>query len=244
MTTNADVQASSREARAAEPVRGAALSGAKVLVISDEPLQGFGMRALLESLGVAATFAETATRARRMLMGRHEIVVWIADRFDADALAGAETLWTRQPDLGFCLVANAVDARVLRSLLEHDAEHFAFVARRHHPGADDLLHALDRVASGHGVLEGSALRRIFTREDEGGVQLERLSDPEREVLELLAEGLRNCEIALRLWKSEKTVEKHIGRVFEKLELNSTSRPYIDRRVCAARMFLLQASSVD
>jgi DNA-binding NarL/FixJ family response regulator len=242
MTTPVDAQASTTEALATTPLRGAALWEVRLLVISHEPLQGLAMKTLLESLGMDATFAETPARARRMLMDRQEIVVWIADRFDLEALSETEKLWARQERLGFCLVANAVDARVLRALLDHDAERFAFVARRQNPGAHDLLHALERVASRHGLLEGSALQRILADADGHPVELERLTDTEREVLKLLAEGWRNCEIARRLWKSEKTIEKQISRVFEKLELNSPAR--IDRRVSAARIFLSQSSSIE
>jgi DNA-binding CsgD family transcriptional regulator len=76
------------------------------------------------------------------------------------------------------------------------------------------------------------------------VQLDRLSPAEREVLMLLADGLRNREIARRLWKSEKTIEKHVGNVFHKLDLDRTTHPGIDRRVSAARIYLSASAALD
>jgi DNA-binding NarL/FixJ family response regulator len=240
MTTPDGALAPSTAAFPAAVARRPVLSEIRLLVVSDETLQGFAMKTLLESLGLVATFAESVARARRMMVGRHEIVVWVADRFDGDALREAETLWARQQDIGFCLVASAVDARILRELLEHDAARFAFVGRRRNPTANDLLEALERVAGARGMLDGSALRRILSGAGNPDRTLERLSAAEREVLVLLSQGLRNCEIARQLWKSEKTVEKHIGKLFEKLELNSDTQPGIDRRVSAARIFLTQS----
>lgn len=64
------------------------------------------------------------------------------------------------------------------------------------------------------------------------VSLDVLSLAEREVLMLMGDGLRNRAIALKLHRSEKTVEKHVARIFEKLELQD---PTVDRRVLAARI---------
>jgi DNA-binding NarL/FixJ family response regulator len=61
-----------------------------------------------------------------------------------------------------------------------------------------------------------------------------LSASEREVLLLMADGLRNREIGRRLCKSEKTIEKQIAKIFVKLDLHDTS---LDRRVLAIRILL-------
>jgi DNA-binding CsgD family transcriptional regulator len=68
-------------------------------------------------------------------------------------------------------------------------------------------------------------------------RLEKLTACEREVLELIAEGLRNPAIARRLWKSEKAIEKTVARVFGKLGLDATLMPDVDRRVTAACIYL-------
>jgi DNA-binding NarL/FixJ family response regulator len=68
--------------------------------------------------------------------------------------------------------------------------------------------------------------------DARSASLDVLSLAEREVLMLMGDGLRNRAIARKLHRSEKTVEKHVARIFEKLELQD---PTVDRRVLAARI---------
>jgi DNA-binding NarL/FixJ family response regulator len=67
------------------------------------------------------------------------------------------------------------------------------------------------------------------------VSIDVLSDREREILGLIAEGLSNQAIAARLVIAERTVECHIGRTFAKLDLNDDS--YTHRRVLAALTYL-------
>jgi hypothetical protein len=53
----------------------------------------------------------------------------------------------------------------------------------------------------------------------------------------MASGLRNCEIARRLWKSEKTIEKHVGHILGKLCLDDSVERMVDRRVLAAAVYI-------
>jgi len=91
----------------------------------------------------------------------------------------------------------------------------------------DLLAAIRAVHSGDAVVAPTTTRRLIDRfsdvlpatgpcpADRG---LERLTDREREVLALVAQGLSNAEIAARLVLSEATVKTHVGRILTKLEL--------------------------
>jgi two-component system, NarL family, response regulator DevR len=100
-----------------------------------------------------------------------------------------------------------------------------------------VLTSLDAVLAGRATLERSVLGRLIERDRDKNDALARLNDSEREILELVAEGLRNREIAKRVWRSEKAVEKQVSHVFEKLGLDQRTAPYLDRRVTAARIFL-------
>jgi DNA-binding NarL/FixJ family response regulator len=66
-----------------------------------------------------------------------------------------------------------------------------------------------------------------------------LTTTEREILDLVAAGLNNRTIAARLFRSQKAVERHVGHIFVKLGLRHESSTDLDRRVSAARIFLLQ-----
>jgi DNA-binding NarL/FixJ family response regulator len=91
----------------------------------------------------------------------------------------------------------------------------------------DLLSAIRAVASGDAVVASSTTRRLLATiahqlpapaEEYGDPRLETLTPREREVLEAVARGLSNAEIAAALVLSEATVKTHVGRILAKLEL--------------------------
>ena len=214
----------------------------RVLLAADEPLQGRGLKLLLEASGFDSLYVECLTRARRMLGGAlKEVLLWVGDHLDAESLEQVRAIRQAHRDLGVCVLANGADPAALRALLSDDARGFAFLLRGNQPEVEELIDALVRAADGQATLEPSLLERMFTSSNSHCTGLEWLSDGEREVLELVALGLRNREIARRLWKSEKTIEKHVGRLFSKLGLDPEANPHLDRRVSAARIFLSERS---
>ena len=92
---------------------------------------------------------------------------------------------------------------------------------------DDLVHAVRVIAAGEALLAPSVTRRLIeqfgsgsapARPPVGDERLARLTDREREVLELMARGLSNTEIADELILGEATVKTHVGRVLMKLDV--------------------------
>jgi DNA-binding NarL/FixJ family response regulator len=235
MTSFAEIDALTEpQAPQAEPPGG--LGGTRVVIVSPEPLEGFAMKALLETLGAISTYAETPARALRMLAGHEAVVLWIGDEMDAEALRIAIEMRRQEGTSGLCIVARSVHAAMLRELLATETERFALLSRGDLLNTSELVDALSRIARGRGFLDGAVVRRLLVPEDPARGKLGGLTCMEAEVLELLASGLRNCEIAKRLWKSEKTIEKHVHNVFAKLGLEESACRHLDRRVAAALIY--------
>src|SRR5262249_16104167 len=97
-----------------------------------------------------------------------------------------------------------------------------------------LIDALRRLADGETVVDPTIVARLFARKRRAD-PLEGLTEREREVLALIAEGLSNRAIAARLFVTERTVEAHVKQIFLKLGLNTD--PDSHRRVLAVLAYL-------
>jgi DNA-binding NarL/FixJ family response regulator len=209
---------------------------ARLLILADERLLGRGLATLLESR-FETHAVESFERAGRLAgNGRREVVLWVGDRVDAGTAARLEALRDSHPGMLLCLVAHAADPDALRALLAHTPEAVAVLQRRDGLDLGTVVAMLDDVLSGRSTLEPRILDQLLAAGQDDDA-LAKLTPYEQEILELVAYGLRNSEIARRLWKSEKAVEKQVSHVFAKLGLHQATHPHIDRRVTAARIYL-------
>jgi DNA-binding NarL/FixJ family response regulator len=96
----------------------------------------------------------------------------------------------------------------------------------------EFLDSVDRVAAGETVVDPEVVRQLLGRRRDDG-PLASLTEREREVLALMAEGRTNGSIAGQLVVSEAAVRKHVGSIFAKLRLDPAS----DRRVSAVLAYL-------
>jgi DNA-binding NarL/FixJ family response regulator len=99
--------------------------------------------------------------------------------------------------------------------------------------AEELVRAVRVVAAGESLLAPSITRRLIeevTRRrpssQGGSPRLDLLTAREREVLELIATGMSNAEIAERLFLAEQTVKTHVGRVLAKLHLRDRAQAVV------------------
>ena len=130
-------------------------------------------------------------------------------------------------------MANAADTDALRTLLARRPEAVAVLQRRDGLDLGTVVATLDDVLSGRSPSSRGSSAAVAAAGDD---VLAELTPSEQQILELVAYGLRNSEIARRLWKSEKSVEKQVSHVFAKLGLQRSRHPHIDRRVTAARIY--------
>ena len=190
----------------------------RVLVADDEPLIVEGIRTVLESAGDIAV-AATAHDGREALAAAHGVDVALLD-LNMPGLGGLDGL----ERLG------AVRALILTSFGDQDNVLAAvqggaagFLLKTCAP--EELIRAVRAVHEGEAYLSPAVTRLVLglvapesaPRRRQARARLERLAPREREVLDLLAEGLPNGEIARRAHMSEATAKTYVSRVLAKLE---------------------------
>lgn len=209
----------------------------RVAVLARDELLASGLASLLEASGVQAVAITSPAQAEETAEPP-EAIVWIADHADSESL---ERLWALRERHGvmLCAIARTLDLRALRRLLPRGSDGLALLLWRGELGVTEVYRTLRQLTLGSVVLDPAVLEQLVVdTSPERERLLGRLSTQELAVLELMAMGLRNRAIAERLGRSEKLVEKHVGRIFSKLELDPRVEPDVDRRVRASRLFLL------
>ena len=117
--------------------------------------------------------------------------------------------------------------------LEHHPEGVGYLLKDRVSDIAVLADALHRISDGECVIDPTIVSRLVARRRSG--PLRELTEREREVLALMAEGHSNDAIGERLFLSPRTVEAHIRQIFLKLGLRDT--PAYHRRVVAVLTFL-------
>src|SRR5262249_40399181 len=138
------------------------------------------------------------------------------------------------PEIGILLLSQGVEVRrALRLFTDHPAG-FGYLLKDRVLDVDDFLDAARRVARGGTAVDPEVVAQLLGRRRPDD-PVDELTDRERSVLELMAEGRSNAGIGRKLFLSPKTVETHIHAIFRKLGLQSV--PDDHRRVLAVLAFL-------
>jgi DNA-binding NarL/FixJ family response regulator len=206
----------------------------RVVIADDSALLREGLARLLTESGieVCATVADAAGLAEAVTTYEPDVAVVdirMPPTFTHEGAVAAAELRASRPTLGILLLSQAVETQVAGSLLERQASHFGYLLKDRVIQVSTLLQALETIAGGGTVLDPDIVRSLMQAHARRS-PLAALSDRERDVLALMAEGMSNTAIAERLFVSVKTVESHIANIFTKLGLHD--EPGGNRRVLA------------
>jgi DNA-binding NarL/FixJ family response regulator len=151
-----------------------------------------------------------------------------------EGLVAAHEIRARFPQVSIVVLSQHVEYGVAtRVLAEHPAR-LAYLLKDRVTDIDDFVATLRRVTLGGTALDPQVVSGLLAAEPDGG-PLEALTPREREVLQLIAEGLSNPAIADRLGITLRSAEKYVSSIFAKLDLPDTGGEH--RRVLAVLRFL-------
>jgi DNA-binding NarL/FixJ family response regulator len=153
-----------------------------------------------------------------------------------EGLVAAAQIRGRHPEVGVVVLSQYVEARYALRLLETGERRVGYVLKDRVLHVADFAEAVRRVGAGETVVDPALVEQLVGRRREID-PLAELTERERDVLALMAEGLTDRGIGERLWVTPKTVETHVRHIFQKLNLPSGAAD--NRRVHAVLTYLRQ-----
>ena len=151
-----------------------------------------------------------------------------------EGLVAALEIRRRFPKIGVLVLSQHVETHYAMQLLGGDAAGVGYLLKDRLADINEIVDAIRHVAAGRSVIDPTVVSTLLGRRREAD-PLDELTDRERSVLALMAEGRSNRAIGERLFLSPKTVEAHISTIFSKLGIQDTRDD--NRRILSVLAYL-------
>lgn len=197
----------------------------RVFLLDDHELVRRGLRDLLEEAGDIEVVGEAGLVHDAIVrIGALQPDVAILDGRlpDGSGIDVCRDVRSRQPDTACLILTSYDDDQALFAAIMGGAAGYVLKQIKGH----DLVDAVRRVAAGQSLLDPAVTQRVLSRLREGPKEDPRLSsltEQERRILALVAEGLTNRQIASRMHLAEKTVKNYVSSLLSKLGLESRTQ---------------------
>jgi DNA-binding NarL/FixJ family response regulator len=210
----------------------------RTVLAEDDVLLREGLASLLERYGLEVVGQAGDASQLLELVRTHKPELVIVDirmppAHATEGLDAARVIREEFPDIGILVLSAHAEIDQAMELLA-SGERVGYMLKSRVADVRDFIESVERIAEGGSVVDPGVVQELVAarRRDD---PLESLTQREREVLALMAEGASNSGIARRLWVTEGTVEKHVHSILGKLRLPETADDH--RRVLAVITFL-------
>jgi len=196
-----------------------------ILLVDDHEVVRMGLRALLDRrpgfsvVGEASTVAEAVSAARK---SRPDVIVMDIRLPDGSGVEACREIRGELPETKVIMLTSYADDEAVYGSIMAGASGYLLKQTR----GQSLAEAIERVARGESLLDPSVTEKVLARmralASGHGDELAVLSEQERKILGLIAEGKTNKEIAGEVFLSDKTVKNYVSSILSKLNLRRRS----------------------
>lgn len=203
----------------------------RVVLVDDHPMFRQGLRTLLEDLGVTvlAEAADGESGVAAVVEHRPDVVFMDLQMPGVSGVEATRRLTDLEPDVKVLVLTMVEDDQAVFAAIQAGALGYLLKGA----GQEEISRALASVAAGQAVYGAGIARRLRGFFAGGGDASAKpfpsLSEREREVLALIAEGASNTDIARRLFLSDKTVRNYVSSIFTKIDVAGRSEAIVKAR---------------
>ncbi len=205
--------------------------GIRVVLADDHPVVRQGLAALLASvphISVAGTAANGREAVRAAVTLRPDVLVMDIQMPELNGIAAAGEIARVAPEVAVLMLTMFDDDESVFAAMRAGAR--GYVLKGAHQ--DEIVRAIHAAAAGEAIFGPSIARRMlafFAEPAQAKVPFTDLTDRERQVLDLIATGARNAQIARTMSIAPKTVANHISSIFAKLQVSDRGEAIIIAR---------------
>jgi DNA-binding NarL/FixJ family response regulator len=211
----------------------------RVVIADDETLLREGLARLLVDTGldVVGKVGTAVELVRKVELTRPDVAIVdirMPPSHSDEGLVAATQIRREHPAVGVLVLSHYLESHYAMRLLDEHPERSGYLLKERVKDVTILVDALERIDEGECVLDPTIVARLVGRPREHS-PLDELTEREREVLALIAEGHSNDGICKKLFLSPKTVETHVRHILLKLGIGETTDYH--RRVLAVLAYL-------
>jgi DNA-binding NarL/FixJ family response regulator len=211
----------------------------RVVIADDAVLFREGLARVLEAAGIEVA-AQVGDAEQLLAQIRADppaavvVDIRMPPTHTAEGLEAARRIRAEHPRVGVLVLSQYVEPHHAVQLLQDGAGGVGYLLKDRVADVGEVVDAVRRVATGGSVIDPEVVAQLVGRRRTRD-PIQELTERERQVLALMAEGRSNQAIGERLFLSPKTVEAHVHSIFTRLDLHAT--PDDHRRVLAVLAFL-------
>jgi two-component system, NarL family, response regulator LiaR len=207
------------------------MSAIRVLIADDHALVREGTRRMLEQEGDMEVVGEAGDGEETVKLAcelKPDVAIVDIAMPKLDGIEATKQIKERCPSVTILILSAYDDDQFIFSLLEAGAAGYLLKSVR----SRELVDAVRAVHAGESVLHPSIAKKVLNRfvstggKPQAAKPAEVLSDREKEILRLATKGLSNADIAKELYLSVRTVQGHLGHIFNKLQVGSRTEAVV------------------